>query len=123
MNRLRTGRREVGRGELGAPAAQRHLAADHDLLARAEATLDVPPAEPDRLGAAALVAELGDDALWTPPEALLDTHVADRDAGRLLLVRHEVSERPKVAKVVVAEREGEERLAWRLDPQPSQRCK
>ena len=88
--------------------------------ARPQPRLDEAPAEPDRLGGAARVTQLGDDALWRAAEALLDFHRVDRHLRRLLLVGNEVCQRPQVAEIVVAEWQVEERLPRAGDPEPQQ---
>ena len=67
-----------------------------------------------------LLARILDHALRLASEPRLDTHRIDADAGRLLLVRHQLAERPEVTEVVVSERQVPECLAWRADAEPRQ---
>ena len=94
----------------------------HETLGpRLQASLDVATAEPDRLGRAGQVGELGDDPLRSPPESRLDVDVDDPNPRRLLLIADQVAEGAQIAEVVVAEREVEERLPRRPDPEAAER--
>ena len=64
---------------------------------------------------------MGDYPLRAPAESGLDLHVGDAHLRRLLLVRHEVAQRPEIAEVVVAEGQVEERLTRSVDAEPTER--
>ena len=120
VHRLATDRAELRRRELRTPAPLRHLARDDHLVPLLKPPLDESAAEPDRLGAAGVVGELGDHPLRLPAEAGLH---ADRRHGHprgLLLVGHQLAQRTELAEVVVAEREVPEGLASRRDAEPAE---
>ena len=121
VDRVAADRAELGRGELRTPTPNGYLARHDQLVPHRQAALDVAAAEPDGLGAAAVVVgELGDHALRLPAEARLDPDGLDAHPRRLLLVGQQLAQGTELAEVVVTEREVPQRLARRGDSQSRQ---
>ena len=99
------------------------LAGDDHLLAGQQASLDVLTAEPDRLGAAAVVLQPGPDAVDPSPHRRLDGDVDDADPGRDRLAGRFLGQPPEWRRrpeVVVSAGQVEEQVADRLDAQTLQ---
>jgi hypothetical protein len=115
---------ELGVVEHDPESAVLELARDDQLVARPEAALDEPAAEPGRLGRAGLVREERGRDLDPAPERLLDPDIGDPHAGRddrAVLGGVEVVERPHLAQVVVPSREMEQEVAHGVHAEPATR--